>query len=64
MTDPGRKVGERRESVEVEASRVDGREAFAASVQALVADPRPFAALGALDDVELMEAATELTRER
>ena len=47
-----------------EAARQRARKAFQASVQAMIADPRPLAALGELDDIEMMEAATELTRKR
>lgn len=44
-------------------ARTRARDAFKASVRAMIADRKPFAALGELDDLEMMEAATELTRE-
>ncbi len=49
---------------EKDAARGHARTAFRESVRALTADPKPFAALGALDDLEMMEAATALTRRK
>ncbi len=46
------------------AARGLARHEFRESVRALAADPKPLAALGALDDLEMMEAATALTRRK
>ena len=49
---------------ENEAVRGRARNAFRGSVRALTANSKPFAALSALDDLEMMEAATALTRRK
>lgn len=47
-----------------ESARQRAREAFAASMRAIIGSRQPLAALGELDDIEMMEAATALTRKK
>lgn len=44
--------------------RTRAREAFKASVRQMIGERRPFATLAEMDDIEMMEAATELTRKK
>ena len=64
MADLKKLTSEPVEIVDEDASRADARKTFRASVQALTVDRGPFAALGDLDDLEMMEAATEFARRR
>ena len=65
MVDIRAQVSKRAGLIDGEAEmRNRARAAFKVSIQRIIDAKRPLAALSELGDIEMMEAATELTRKR